>query len=90
MEFIDKRDELDYGGDITIDQVMLKNIPVRSFSEDELRGVFNPPQRQFIVVKSPQKLVAFSVQSLESDEIFWTIFLSRYKSINKNELEGLL
>ena len=88
---IGEQEVLDSGGTVSVGDVILRSISLNKYPESSLStATDNKDIKRYWVLKGPTfSAKAYTTRSIKIGRIFAEVVISRYKSINTEELEAL-
>lgn len=92
VDFINLQEQLDSGGTIESGSVLLKQIPVSRYSEDDLKTTTKDDKmrKYWVITTRKGEPKAYTTARIERKPAFWEVTLERYKSLNSAKLTPIL
>lgn len=92
VDYISHKESLESGGVQPVGDVLLKQIPVSRYSEDDLKTTTSEPSiKKYWVLDSPKSgPKAYITERITRGTFFWEVVLKRYKAVNMGELQTML
>ena len=92
VDFITKDEILEPGGVISFGDVILKQIPISRYSEEDLQTISSEPgvNRYWLLDSRKSEPKAYTTAKISRGTIFWEVLLTPYKPLDSDDIKKLL
>ena len=91
VDYITKEEVLESGGVISVGDILLKQIPISRYSEDDLSSSTSDNSiKHWILVSSKGEPRAYTTGKIIRSHVFWEVILLRAKAFNSDDIKKLL